>query len=150
MIDAGELAGFDEEVWRVERLAEIAQTPAKTPKPVPSSNGKPEEAAPFTIQASRFPRAHLVLELSSKLQVPETEAEEIVESVFHAIEGAVAGGKRVEIRGFGSFSARARKAWKGRNPKNKKRYEVGPRRTPHFKSSQRLKDLVNKGPGDSI
>jgi len=44
------------------------------------------------------------------------DVEAAVEAIFKRIEDALASGKRVEIRGFGAFLSRQRKARMGRNP----------------------------------
>ena len=48
--------------------------------------------------------------------LPEGLADRI-DTVFDEISGAMAAGRRVEIRGFGAFSVRARDARLGRNPR---------------------------------
>jgi nucleoid DNA-binding protein len=55
-------------------------------------------------------------------------------------------GRRVEIRGFGSFSVRQRKARQTKNPKTGKIMDIPPRKTLHFTMSKSLKEaLVKKG-----
>ena len=54
--------------------------------------------------------------------------------------------RRVEIRGFGSFSIRHRKARSTKNPRTGKIMHIPPRKTIHFTMSKSLKDpLVQKG-----
>jgi integration host factor subunit beta len=57
---------------------------------------------------------------------------------------AIARGERVEIRGFGSFHTRPRRARIGRNPKTGARVEVPAKRVPFFKPSKELRELVMK------
>jgi integration host factor subunit beta len=52
-------------------------------------------------------------------------------------------GDKVEIRGFGSFRTRQRKARIGRNPKTGVRVDVPAKKIPYFNPSKELKDLVN-------
>ena len=59
--------------------------------------------------------------------------------------GALQGGDRIEIRGFGSFRTRQRRGRTGRNPKTGAKVEVPPKRIPFFKPSKELKDHVNGG-----
>lgn len=153
LVNDGDLARYSEEVRRVVYLAEIARRPAKASQPtpgtaVPSSIGNSDEPVGLPIQETAFPKGCLILKLSAKLKIPVTEAGRMVEAVFNAIEDAVASGKRVEIRGFGSFLPCDRKAWKGRNPKNREPFEVGRTRTAHFKPSRQLTALVNQGLSD--
>ena len=49
--------------------------------------------------------------------LPMRDIERIVATIFDEIGAALARGDRVELRGFGVFSVRRRKARPGRNPK---------------------------------
>lgn len=52
---------------------------------------------------------------------------------------------RVEIRGFGSFSVRKRKARQTKNPKTGKVMDIPPRKTLHFAMSKSVKEaLIDK------
>ena len=64
-------------------------------------------------------RLELVKRLAEKNPtLPEGVADRLIDTVFDEISGAMAAGRRVEIRGFGAFSVRARDARLGRNPRN--------------------------------
>ncbi|MEE8408566.1 MAG: HU family DNA-binding protein, partial [Myxococcota bacterium] len=52
---------------------------------------------------------------------------------------------RIEIRGFGSFSVRHRRARMGRNPKTGDSIAVPPKRVPFFTVGHELKDRVDAG-----
>ena len=66
----------------------------------------------------------------------------MLESIATALEEE----RRVEIRGFGSFSIRHRKARSTKNPRTGKMMHIPPRKTIHFTMSKSLKDpLVKKG-----
>ncbi|CAK0756291.1 hypothetical protein CCP4SC76_2740010 [Gammaproteobacteria bacterium] len=58
---------------------------------------------------------------------------------------ALASGKRIEIRGFGSFSLHYRPPSQGRNPKNGESVEIAGKHVPHFKPGRDLRDRVNGG-----
>jgi integration host factor subunit beta len=47
----------------------------------------------------------------------QEEVETIVHAIFDEITASLARGKRVELRGFGTFSVRVHKAQTGRNPR---------------------------------
>ena len=51
--------------------------------------------------------------------------------------------KRIEIRGFGSFSIRDRKSIRARNPKSGESIELPKRSIPYFRASKLLKHRVN-------
>ncbi|MEK6584048.1 MAG: HU family DNA-binding protein, partial [Nitrospirota bacterium] len=52
------------------------------------------------------------------------QTEIIVNMLFDSIKDALAGGDKIEIRGFGSFRIRKRQTREGRNPKTGKNVSV--------------------------
>jgi integration host factor subunit beta len=72
------------------------------------------------------------------------DVERIVSTVLDEITNALADGKRVELRGFGAFSTRARRARTGRNPRTGDSVDVDAKRVPYFKPGKELRDKLNK------
>jgi integration host factor subunit beta len=66
-----------------------------------------------------------------------------VDAVFSEINASLAGGHRVEIRGFGAFSVLAKAERMGRNPKTGEPVKILAKNVVHFKSGKELKELVN-------
>ena len=56
---------------------------------------------------------------------------------------ALSQGERIEIRGFGSFTLRVRKARDGRNPRTGDEIDIPASNVPGFKAGKALKDAVN-------
>lgn len=73
----------------------------------------------------------------------QSDAEKIVSTVFNQISAALAKGNRVELRGFGVFSVRTRKARAGRNPRTGEKVSVEAKNVPFFKAGKKLKDRLN-------
>ncbi|MBI3180182.1 MAG: integration host factor subunit beta [Deltaproteobacteria bacterium] len=73
------------------------------------------------------------------------DVEIVVNTIFDAMTEALNTGDRVEVRGFGSFSVRHRKARRGRNPKTGDAIAVPPKRVPFFVVGAELKDRINEG-----
>jgi len=71
------------------------------------------------------------------------DVERIVATVFDEISDALAEGRRVELRGFGAFSTRAREARTGRNPRTGAAVEVNATRVPYFKPGKELREKLN-------
>src|SRR5665213_2114043 len=92
---------------------------------------------------STVTKADLVEEVVRVTELPRKESEAVVETIFESIIGALQGGDRIEIRGFGSFRTRQRRGRIGRNPKTGAKVEVPPKKIPYFKPSKELKDHVN-------
>ncbi len=89
-------------------------------------------------------KADLIDEVSRVAELTRKDSEIIVESIFDSVVHSLRAGDKIEIRGFGSFRTRQRKARVGRNPKTGDRVEVPPKKIPYFKPSKELKDLVNQ------
>lgn len=68
-----------------------------------------------------------------------------VDITMETMADALAEGRRVEIRGFGSFSVRQRKARQTKNPKTGKIMDIPPRKTLHFTMSKSLKTALIEG-----
>jgi integration host factor subunit beta len=71
------------------------------------------------------------------------DAEIIVNAVFENMTGALAGGERIEIRGFGSFVVKQRDSREGRNPRTGEVVSVAAKGVPFFKVGKELRLRVN-------
>ena len=68
-----------------------------------------------------------------------------VDIFFAEIAAGLARGERVDLRGFGSFTPRRRKARVGRNPRTGAAVEVGEKSVPFFRAGKPLHDRLNPG-----
>ena len=75
------------------------------------------------------------------------DIERIVDTVFEQIGSTLARGDRVELRGFGAFSTRARGERLGRNPRTGNEVAVPGKVVPHFKPGKAMLDRLNLGDG---
>jgi integration host factor subunit beta len=89
-------------------------------------------------------KSELVHMLNEKF--PDLQQED-VESALNCILGqltdALVNGKRIEIRGFGSFELRHRPPRIGRNPKTGEPLKLAAKVNTHFKPGKELKARVN-------
>ena len=74
------------------------------------------------------------------------DAEVMVNAVFGSMAEALRRNDRIEIRGFGSFVVKHRRAREGRNPKSGKAVAVAAKRVPFFKVGKELKLRVDGKP----
>ena len=65
-----------------------------------------------------------------------------VDIIIETMAESLDQGDRVEIRGFGSFSVRTRKARLTKNPKTGKIMDIPPRKTLRFAMSKSLKEAL--------
>ena len=73
----------------------------------------------------------------------QREAEAVVNAFVDEIADAMREGNRVELRGFGSFSVRWRKARLGRNPRTGSAVDVEEKAAPFFRVGKELRDRIN-------
>jgi len=76
------------------------------------------------------------------------DVERIVTTIFDEITSALSRGDRVELRGFGAFTVRQRRARIGRNPRSGESVQVGAKKVPYFRSSKKIRDRLNAGTSD--
>ena len=82
-------------------------------------------------------------------QLGVREVERVVNCVFDRMIERLEGGGRVELRGFGAFSIRARPARIGRNPRTGAAVHVPAKAVPFFKSGKELRQRLNLSGDDS-
>lgn len=70
------------------------------------------------------------------------DVQSIVDALFEAMEKSLVEGKRVEIRGFGTFNPRTRKARISKNPKTGTTMRLKASRTVLFKMGKELKKTL--------
>ena len=89
-------------------------------------------------------RSELVQRLAeSHPDLSNREVERIVSIIFDSIAQRLADGGRVELRGFGAFSTRARAARTGRNPRTGVAVDVEAKRVPYFKPGKEMRARLN-------
>ena len=73
----------------------------------------------------------------------QRDVERVVNVIFERVINALEEGGRVELRGFGAFSVRARSARAGRNPRTGASVDVRAKHVPFFKSGKELRAKLN-------
>ncbi|HQT92201.1 MAG TPA: HU family DNA-binding protein, partial [Candidatus Kryptobacter bacterium] len=67
-------------------------------------------------------KADIVEEIALQTGLTKIETQAVVEGFLASVRNALAEGKAIEIRGFGSFKIRKRKGRMARNPKTGQAY----------------------------
>ncbi len=89
-------------------------------------------------------RSELIHKIAAKHpDLGPREVEAIVSTFFDEITERLANGGRVELRGFGAFSTRARDARTGRNPRTGETVDVDAKRVPYFKPGKEMRARLN-------
>ena len=76
-------------------------------------------------------------------QLSLADIERLVTTFFDQITDRLAANGRVELRGFGAFSTRARDARTGRNPRTGEIVAVDAKRVPYFKPGKEMRARLN-------
>ena len=90
-------------------------------------------------------KTDLVEAISKKSNISLLESKLCVEIILTELTSAIVLGEGVEVRSFGIFYKRHRKARIGINPKTGEKTEVAEKFVPFFKPGKLLKEVVNKG-----
>lgn len=75
--------------------------------------------------------------------LPPRDVELAVKMIIERMGIALAHGRRIEIRGFGSFSLHFRPPRMGRNPKTGESVALPAKHVPHFKPGKALRHRVD-------
>lgn len=90
-------------------------------------------------------RSEFVALLTSRLEgISKEKVDQSVDAVFGKIAQSLAEGRRVELRGVGSFGTRQHTAHQGRNPRTGQSVDVKAKRVPFFRAGKELRERVNQ------
>lgn len=92
-------------------------------------------------------KSELIELLAQRNGLGQQQSEEVVNLILSQMRGALAGGRRIEIRGFGSFVVKDYGSYWGRNPKTGEKIWVNPKRLPAFKVGKELKERLKMEAG---
>lgn len=84
----------------------------------------------------------LIESIVSKVGCSKVDAGRALEAVIETITKSLTSGDSVTITGFGTFSARARAARAGVNPKTGEKIQIPAMTVPKFKAGKGLKEAV--------
>ena len=90
-------------------------------------------------------KTELIKNVSTQIEgATQKDVAVIVDTVLETIINTVASGEKVSLAGFGNFEVTERAARMGRNPKTNQPITIPARKSPKFKASKNLKDIVNQ------
>ena len=88
-------------------------------------------------------KAELVEKLANKSKLSRKQAVDVINAMTQSISDSLAEGNKVEIRGFGSFCIRDRKARTAYNPRSRAEVEVPAKKVPFFTAGKDLRKIVD-------
>jgi integration host factor subunit beta len=89
-------------------------------------------------------KKEIVKQISEKLGMTQLKTKEIVQQTFDAIHDTLVEAGRIELRNFGVFEVKMRKARKARNPRTGERVDVAPKKVVTFKPGKEMEERVRK------
>lgn len=87
-------------------------------------------------------KADLVEEISNQTGISKNHTALVVDNLLESLCRALSEGQHLEIRGFGTFKVRERRARRARNPRSGSEVMVPAKLVPVFKPSKELKAMV--------
>ena len=88
-------------------------------------------------------KSQLIDAVASRGGLTRKRAEQVVNTIFAAMEDALIRGDRIEIRGFGSFKTKHYPAYTGRNPRTGEPIPVAAKVLPVFKVGRQLRERLD-------
>jgi len=86
----------------------------------------------------------LVKIIAGRTGLKQGDVHVVVQSLFDSIVKDMTAGNRIELRDFGVFEARHKKARVARNPQTGQTVAVPERIVPHFKPGRKMKEHIAK------
>jgi integration host factor subunit beta len=95
-------------------------------------------------------KAQLIAILADRIRhLTHADVEVATRHLLGQVSESLAAGRRVEVRGFGSFMLHYRRPRMGHNPKTGAPVAMPGRRVPHFKPGKSLRERVNRAIPDA-
>jgi integration host factor subunit beta len=89
-------------------------------------------------------KKEIVKQISEKLGLTQLKTKEIVQKTFDSIIETLLEEHRIELRNFGVFEVKRRKARKARNPRTGERVDVEPKNVVTFKPGKEMEERVRQ------
>jgi integration host factor subunit beta len=100
----------------------------------------------FDMECHPVTKKEIVKQISDELGLTQLKVKDIVQKTFDAIVETLLREKRIELRNFGVFEVKRRKARKARNPRTGEPVEVEPKNVVTFKPGKEMEEEVRKMP----
>jgi nucleoid DNA-binding protein len=91
-------------------------------------------------------KADIMQEIAKRLDMKSKDALTVVDGIVESMKDVLQEHRRIEIRDFGVFQVKTRKARIGRNPRNKVEYPIPERSVLTFRLGKELKKALENAP----
>jgi len=89
-------------------------------------------------------KKEIVKQISDRIGLTQLKTKEIVQQTFDAIVDTLLEAGRIELRNFGVFEVKQRKARKARNPRTGEKVDVPPKNVVTFKPGKEMEERVRQ------
>ena len=89
-------------------------------------------------------KKEIVKQISERIGLTQLKTKDIVQQTFDAIVDTLIEVGRIELRNFGVFEVKMRKARKARNPRTGERVDVEPKKVVTFKPGKEMEERVRR------
>ena len=89
-------------------------------------------------------KSELIAAAAEAAGMQKKDADRLLNAAIDIIAQTLSQGQKVQLSGFGTFECKDRQARTGRNPHTRQAVAIPATRTPTFKPSQNLKQIVEK------
>jgi DNA-binding protein HU-beta len=89
-------------------------------------------------------KTELIAAVAQSTGISKKDVERVVTAALDSITDTLTQDEKVQLAGFGSFEVKTREARVGRNPRTNEAMEIPASKSPVFKPSKLLKDMVAK------
>ena len=90
-------------------------------------------------------KSELIANIAAKMtHLPEEKVTDSINYILDLMSDSLIKGRRIEIRGFGSFTLHFRPPRNAHNPKTGERVVTVAKYSPHFKPGKGLRERINQ------
>src|SRR5215210_3623754 len=93
-------------------------------------------------------KKEIVKQISERIGLTQLKTKEIVQQAFDAIVDTLIEVGRIELRNFGVFEVKRRKARKARNPRTGAKVDVPPKNVVTFKPGKEMEEKIRNLDGE--
>lgn len=84
----------------------------------------------------------MVMHIAAELGLKQTQVHAVIEKLFDEIVKALSEGQKLELRNFGVFQTKIRRARIGRNPKTNQTVDIPERKKVVFKPGRIMREKI--------
>ena len=88
-------------------------------------------------------KQELIAAIANRIELSKKDAEKALKAFTDVVAEELKKGEKIQLVGFGTFEARARKEREGKKPQNGEKVVIPAATIPAFKAGKAFKDAVN-------